>query len=497
MATVEYGENMPSSSSDSPAPARAERLPFLTKLAYGAGELGPNMAGGLLILLQLKFLTDVAGLAPSLAGMVLLVGKIWDAVNDPLIGWLSDRTCSKWGRRLPWIIYSALPFACAQFLMWIVPGLGGNEPLSQTALFWYYVIMAIAFNTLYTMVSLPYAALTPELSRNYDERTKISSFRQLFALGGVLGGQILAFMVLTGLQSQPITTQYIVMAGAVSIIMLVGLFICLAGIWNTVIKRASLYAAVPPDKSKMLPVATQLRIALTNGPYLCVCAIYLCSWLAMQFTANILPFYVESWLGLPASKFAMIALIVFGVAVLLLPLFAFIAARFGKRTAYFTGMVVWIAAQTGLFFLPPGHSALLYLLCVMAGFGVCVTYLIPNAMMPDTIELDELRTGQRREGIFYGLFVFLQKISLAIGTAILGFALDASGYIKGGGIEQPETALTAIRIAIGPLPAGALLVGLVFAWFYPITKSRHAQILAELAALKAAGTAAAPENSAR
>ncbi len=453
------------------------------------------MAGGLLILLQLKFLTDVAGLAPSLAGIVLLVGKIWDAVNDPLVGWLSDRTRGKWGRRLPWIVYSAVPFACAQFLMWVVPGLGGAQPLSQTALFWYYVAMAIAYNMLYTMVSLPYAALTPELSHDYDERTNISSFRQLFALCGVLGGQILAFVVLTALKSQPITVQYMTMAGTISIVMLVGLCVCLAGIWRTVIQRASIAAPVVV-KSSPLPLGAQLRIVLTNGPYLCVCAIYLCSWLAMQFTANILPFYVESWLGLPTSKFAVIALIVFGVAVLLLPLFAFIAHRFGKRTAYFVGMLVWIIAQAGLFFLPPGQSPILYLLCIMAGFGICVTYLIPNAMMPDTIELDELRTGQRREGIFYGLFVFLQKVSLAIGTAILGVVLDAAGYVKGGAVAQPENALLAIRIAIGPLPACALIVGLVFAWLYPITKSRHGEILAELAARKAAGATPSPDDPA-
>jgi len=466
----------------------SEKLPVRTKLAYGAGELGPNMAGGLLILLQLKFLVDVAGLDAGRAGLVLLVGKVWDAVNDPLVGWLSDRTRSKWGRRLPWILYAAIPFALAQMLMWIVPRFG-PDPVGQTVLFWYYVAAAIGFNMLYTMVTLPYAALTPELSDDYDERTSISSFRQLFALAGVLGGNILSFLVFQLLRDQPVTTQYVVLAGAVSGVGLVSLAVCLAGVW----KRA-VNSTPPPETSvaeRAMPVWTQVGIAFSNGPYLCVCAIYLCSWLAMQFTASILPFYVESWLGLPPSQFALIALVVFGVAVLLLPLFAKLSHHFGKKAAYFIGMAIWIVAQFGLFNLAPGNSPLLYVLCVMAGFGVCVTYLIPNAMMPDTIELDELRTGRRREGIYYGLFVFLQKIALAIGTAVLGFTLHKAGYLEAdpaalAPVQQPASALLAVRIAIGPLPAVALLLGLFFAWRYPITKASHAETLRQLAEQRAA-----------
>ncbi len=460
--------------------AAADRLPFRTKLAYGTGELGPSMAGGLLVLLQLKFLTDVAGLPPERAGLVLLVGKIWDAINDPLVGWLSDRTRSRFGRRIVWILYAAVPFAILQFAMWYVPG-GGQA--SESFLFWYYVAATVGFNMFYTMVSLPHASLTAELSLDYDERTSIASFRQAFALGGVLAGNILSFLVFHFLSEHPPTLQYAVIAAVVSVLILIGLAVCLAGIWQRVVQREP---TLHPDRATDEPALSlreQAAAVLANGPYLCVCAIYLFSWLAMQFTANILPFYVESWLGLPPASFAIIALIVFSVAVLTLPLFAWIAHAKGKRAAYILGMVIWIAAQAGLYFLPQGHSPAIYLLCVMAGFGVCVTYLIPNAMVPDTIELDELRTGRRREGVYYGLFVFLQKMALAIGSAVLGWVLSQAGYVSGAavqGIAQPETALTAIRIAIGPLPAAALLIGLVFAWLYPIDRARHAAILEEL-----------------
>jgi GPH family glycoside/pentoside/hexuronide:cation symporter len=408
-------------------------------------------------------------------------------------GWLSDRTRSRYGRRLPWIAYSAIPFALAQYLMWIVPRFGSEIP-SQNFLFGYYVVAAIAFNMLYTMVTLPYAALTPELSHDYEERTSIASFRQLFALGGVLGSNVLSFLAFRLLAGKGPGAPYTALAAAVSVVGILSIAVCLAGVW-----RRAVAASPPPAAATdgpAMPLWRQLRLAFANGPYLCVCAIYLFSWLAMQFTATILPFYVESWLGLPPDQFALLALLVFGVAVLLLPVFAAISHRLGKKAAYFIGMSIWIVAQFGLFNLPPGQSPLLYVLCVMAGFGICVTYLIPNAMMPDTIELDELRTGMRREGIFYGLFVFLQKMALAIGTAILGLALQKSGYLEAdpaalGPVRQPESALLAIRIAIGPLPAVSLLLGLFFAWRYPITKESHAETLRLLAERRATGATGA------
>ena len=155
-----------------------------------------------------------------------------------------------------------------------------------------------------------------------------------------------------------------------------------------------------------------------------------------------------------------------------------------KKAVYFMGVSLWIIAQAGLFFLQPGQVALMYVLAVMAGFGVSTAYLIPWSMMPDVIELDELNTGQRREGIFYGFMVLLQKFGLALGLFLVGIALDRSGFketIAGQGIpEQPASALLAIRVAIGPLPTLCLIGGLVLAYFYPITREVHAEILLKL-----------------
>lgn len=148
------------------------------------------------------------------------------------------------------------------------------------------------------------------------------------------------------------------------------------------------------------------------------------------------------------------------------------------------GVCLWIIAQGGLFFIQPGQVGLLYCLAIIAGFGVSIAYLIPWSMIPDVIDLDELNTGQRREGIFYSFMVFLQKVGLAIGLFLVGVALDIAGFIESVPGEtppiQPDSALLAIRVAIGLLPTVFLIVGLLLAYLYPITREVHDEILLKL-----------------
>lgn len=465
------------------------RVPGAVKLAFGMGELGPAMAGSTMIFFLMVFLTDVAGLNPALAGSVLLVGKVWDAVNDPLIGWLADKTRSKWGRRLPWIVWSAVPFAILFTLQWWVPPYAAEAATRQWALFWHFVAISLLFNTAYTALSLPYSALLPELSRDYDERSRLAGFRMAASLAGSVGGLLLALVVFSVLDGCPPQQQFFLFGAVVAAAGLASVAICAVGIWRAAIaadtaRREETAALTAAQPTPPLPLKNQLAIVFANRPFLLVCCIYLCSWLALQFTATILPYYVTSWMGMNKSDFQIVALVVQGTALALIPLWGWASVRMGKKAVYFLGMVFWIVAQCGLLVLMPGQNSLMFALAFLAGVGVSVCYLIPNAMLPDVIELDELETGQRREGVFFGFFVFLQKSALALGTFLVGQVLAAAGYqasVAGSGeIAQPESALLAIRLSIGPLPMVALVLGLVACWFYPITKERHAELLARI-----------------
>jgi GPH family glycoside/pentoside/hexuronide:cation symporter len=189
-------------------------------------------------------------------------------------------------------------------------------------------------------------------------------------------------------------------------------------------------------------------------------------------------------MGLPAAEFPKVAIAVQGTALIMLFVWSAVSKRFGKKAVYFMGMILWIIAQAGLFFLQPNQIGLMYFLASMAGVGVSTAYLIPWSMIPDVIELDELQTGQRREGIFYGFMVLLQKVGLAVGLFLVGQALEFSGFVETAPGQaapiQPPSALLAIRISIGPLPTIALILGLILAYFYPITREVHAEILLKL-----------------
>lgn len=517
-------------------------LSFWTKLAFGAGDLGPAMTANVLVFFLLFFFTQVAGLPPGMAGSILAAGKISDALNDPIIGWLSDRTRTQWGRRLPWLLAGALPFGALFALQWWVPPGWGDW-----ALFAYYAAIGVLFNLAYTAVNLPYTALTPELTTDYNERTNLNSFRFAFSLGGSIVSLLLAQQIFQALPDNPLG-QYLLLGGSVALLATLPTFWCalalrergrqavlarsrrrwLGGILlglalmlfvagaialvqgqSLVLVFATIFGVllgafgltllnvapevrtteeVPPP-SQTLPLVQQVRVAFANRAFLFVIGIYLFSWLAVQLTASILPFFVSNWMQLADETFAQVALCVQGTALVLLFVWSAIAQRTGKKAVFAAGIFLWLIAQVGLILVQPGQEGWLYGLAALAGTGVSVAYLIPWSMVPDVIDLDELNTGQRREGIYYGFMVLLQKIGLAAGLFIVGQGLQLAGFIEatpGSPIkpEQPESALLAIRLVVAPLPAFFLLMSLVLAYFYPITRAAHQEILLQLAQRK-------------
>jgi GPH family glycoside/pentoside/hexuronide:cation symporter len=465
--------NTPAASA-APQP-QSERLPLATRLAFGAGDLSPAIATIVIAFFQLFFLTTIAGLRPGAAGTILLVAKIWDAFTDPVMGWISDHTRSRHGRRRPWLLYGAVPFALVFFLQWIVP------PFGQTGLFFYYLLMTILLSTVFTIVSVPYTSLTPELTRDYDERTTLTSYRFAFSIGGslIIGS---LYPVLVG-QFDSQQVGYAAVAGGLAVLMILPFLWCFFGVRERY--RAEDYAATAGRFSLL----AQVKIAFGNRPYLFVIGIYLCSWLAVQIVTSVLAFYIRFWLGEGDTFFGIMILAVQGTAFVFLFVWSAICRKIGKKAVYIVGMLFWIGVQTVLFFLQPGQLVLAVVLGMLAGVGVAVAYLIPWSMMPDVMEYDELQTGERREGVFYGFMVLLQKLGLAFGLFLVSQALEWSGFDQNmPAAEQPESALLAIRFMIGPMPAVLLLLGIALAAFYPITQQKHAELRAQAEARRAAAT---------
>ncbi|MCU0550868.1 MAG: MFS transporter, partial [Leptolyngbya sp. Prado105] len=270
--------------------SNSEKLNLKTKLAYGAGDLGPAITANILIFYLSPFLTDVAGLNPTLAGQTQLVGKVWDAVNDPMVGVMSDKTRSRLGRRYPWILAGAIPFGILFFLQWIVPKFSDNETSQQWGLFWYYTFISIAFGWLYTVVNLPYTALTPEMTQDYDERTSLNSFRFAFSIGGSILSLIIVGLL--GTRFPDLEQRYIAIGVVCGILGCLPLFWC---VWGTFDRMKAVGLQHPEAEMPVsIPIVQQLKIAFSNRPFLFVVGIYLCSWLSFQLTAAIIPYFVAS-----------------------------------------------------------------------------------------------------------------------------------------------------------------------------------------------------------
>lgn len=460
--------------SSDPGLPTSNHLGFATKLAYGIGDFGSALMANVLIFFLMYFLVNVAGLNAGLAGSILLISNVWDAVNDPIVGVLSDRTQSKWGRRLPWIVWGAIPFGLTFFLQWIVPS--ENDWL----LFGYYVLIALLSNTFYTIVNLPYTALTAELTQDYNERTSLNSFRFTFSLSG----GVLALVLVQGIYAliQDDRQRFLWIGILGGLIATLPLFWCVWGIRKAVLAAESKRPVVV--EADVIPFWDQFKIAFSNRAFLFVIGIYLCAWLAFQNTAAILPFFVVNYMGLPEQVYTQAAIAVQVTALLALPLWTFVSQRAGKQAAYIWGSGLWLIGQVGLWFLAPGNTTWIYPLAILVGFGVSTAFLIPWSMLPDVVELDELNTGQRREGVFYGFMTLAQKICRGLGLFLIGLALQQAGFIErvaGQPLpKQPPEALEAIRLVTTLLPIALLVISLVLVYFYPITKDVHSQILLRL-----------------
>jgi GPH family glycoside/pentoside/hexuronide:cation symporter len=457
-----------------------EKLNLRTKLAYGVGELASALPTSTAAFFLLYFLTTVAGLNADLAGSAMLMGKVWDAVTDPIVGWLSDRTRSPLGRRYPWMLGAAVPLGIYCVIQWIVPPTN-----NQWILLVFYTAVSLFAYTAFTSLMVPFSALAAELTQGYDERTTLISFKSSFSLGGSIFALLVAGIIFK--QTQDLHRAYLQLGTFNGIFVVLAIVLSVCGTYERyqIIHRRQALEQITDSPS----LFQQIQIAVHNRPFLYVIGLYLFAWTSVQISAVVLPYFVVNWMGLSQQHFIGMALAVQGTAVSTLVFWNWVGRRTGKRAIYFMGIPLALMAQLGLFLLQPGQVYLMYALAILAGTGVATVYLAPWSMLPDVVDFDELRTGQRREGLFFGFAVFVQKMGMALAVFLTGKILAMAGMVSAGGgtiatLQQPPSALLAIRIIIGPLPMLMILSGMIFTYFYPITREVHEEILLKLEARK-------------
>jgi len=449
------------------------RLSVWTKLKFGVGDFGMSAITALLQFYMLFYYTDVVHIDPGIAGTAILVGKLtWDMVNDVLFGYLEDKTKSRWGRRRPYLIFCPIPLALSFWLLLSLP-----EGMSNVAAFFAIIGTFVLFDTFNTLIVTAYYAMTAELTMDYDERTSVSTYRMIFNIVGYIFGAGIATTLALMIQNMQGGTprQAWAMVG-LAFGILAAITVLIPGLF---VKNKPAVNGAPTQMPPLRAIMSTLR----NRPFTKYLTVSMIMSTAFTLVTTMLPYYLIYQLDMAATQSLVMVLMLGTLAVFLVPA-AKVAGRIGKAKTYALGLTIACVALIASFFLPNRQSMVIYIIAFVAGAGFSSQWVCPHSMMPDVIEYDELETGERREGIYYGMNAMAGKVTGALGSAICGWGLKLSGYVEGA--QQTGTALFGIRTMFAILPAFFLLICVPMLMRYPITRESHAKVVAQLQARHAA-----------
>ncbi len=436
-----------------------EKLSKRTRWIYGSGDIGFSLTHTIMAAYFAIFLTDVVGIPPAIAAAAIFIGRTADYINDPLVGYISDRTRTRWGRRRPFLLFGAIPFGLVFTLMWWIPPI--ENPVSLAI---YYGILYALFDTAFTFVTMPYFALTPELTSDYDERTDLTTTRMFFSILGGLIAFTVPLMIVGSFRPEN-ASRVLLMGGVFGLVAVLPLF----GVFFGTREREEFMEISQPGIWK------SIKAAWTNRPFVFGLGIYLFTWVAVSIIETILLFYVK-YVVQREPQSDLIMATIFVVAIFTLPIWQWASRRYNKRLAYIIGIAFLAAVLLTLASLNPQVPLeILLVLCALAGVGVAAAHVLPWAILPDAIEYGEYQTGERHEGMFYSLVTLAQKIATSIAVPAALLVMDATGYVANSE-SLNQTAVNGIRIVAGPIPAVLMIGGIIFALVYPLGRESYTEI---------------------
>lgn len=452
-------------------------LSWKSRIGYGAGDFGFNLYFTTASLFLLLFYTDVAGLSPATAGWVFAAALVWDALIDPVMGYFASRTRSRWGRYRPWLLFGAIPLAASWVLIFLPTGFTG------TALTLFALAAHMLFRTFYTICSMPYIALSAAMTTDSSERGLLASLRMLAATSA---GLLIAFFTLklvTVLGGGDQARGFLLTAILFGLLSSMMMFITYA----TSTEDAD--ALNTPEAS--LP--DMLRMLRGNRALWLVCGAMLMGAMGSTFFGKAIPYHLKYDIGREDLIGPALGLMV-AAAFLSIPLWTFVMQRSSKRLVALASVAISLVGYPLFHMMHGAGVPALFLPLGLLGVSAGAAYLTFWAMLPDTVEYGEWRSGVRAEGIVFGFVVFVQKAALGLAVGLLGEALAALGY-SANRAQTPET-LEGIRQIMlwAPLLFGA--ASAAFLVYYPLDRRTHGRITAVIARRKQAAARPPQPNTA-
>lgn len=433
---------------------RTPRLRWPAKIGYAVGDFGLNLFYTFCTLFLLYYYTDVLGLSATAGGLIIMVALVFEALVDPLMGFVASRTSSRMGRYRPYLLFGAVPLAASFVLMFVPTGLAGNSLIAFAAL------AHLVFRTIYAVVGIPYAALSAEITLDSGERSQVAGLRMIFAL---VSATLLSSLTLPASKW---------LGGGVNGFFWVSLIYAALSVPAILMCFAATreQSSLDRDHPSLRDTLAMLR---SNWPLQILLAATVLALVGSTMLTKTMLYYLKYYVGSEAA--VTYALVVFTLAAgLSIPFWLWITARSSKRLTWLAGSAVSVANWLAFYALSPREGLVLWVMLGIGGFANGAISLSFWAMLPDTVEFGEWKAGLRSGGAIYGLVSLTQKLSLGLGIGLLGILLDTIGF-HANMTQTPET-LQGIRVLFNLVPAAVSALVAVLIWFYPLDHRLHGRI---------------------
>jgi Na+/melibiose symporter-like transporter len=483
--------------------AAGQKLSFVEKAGYSLGDAAANFVFMTMILFQLNFYTDTMGIAAAAAGTMLLVGRLWDAFFDPMMGVLADRTNTRWGKFRPWVLWTALPWGVVMVLAYTVPGTGAAMTLAWA------LVTNLLLMTLYSANNTPYSAMSGVMTGDSAERTKLSSYRFVAAMTAqlIVGGFTLPLVAKFGQGDNARGWQLTMGLWAI---------VCVACF---VITFATTRERIQPPPQQKSDARADFSNLLKNGPWIAMFVLTLAHFAYVAMRSGTMFYYFNYYvdqtqllaflqgLGLPQATaalpdgghplmntfgliinadrsnvagvgFSLFNIASQGVTVVGVIMTGWLALRFGKKAVALVGFTLATLLASAFILLPAGSIVATYGLEVVRALAYATTIPLIWAMFADVADYSEWTTGRRATGVVFATILFALKTGLSIGGALAGWLLSAYGY-QANTTQTPE-ALLGIRLTISLFPSIFLVIVVICLVRYTIGKQLERQLASDL-----------------